>query len=199
MICMCRAHPTQTWGPQGPSVTGGPTQKGNFESRFPKGSGEAEGKIHRVDPDFGSTLTVSNRDFQSNCWVKWKIMGQTCEFQVLPRRLKITLDPPACGAAAADPLGGGSAELVGGRELDRAARAVCPGRNSPKMAFSALCTHTKTQNRFDMENTKEHYMHGRANAPGGPGQSQKMSPQRRQWCLDTTRPVQRGATPTVVF
>ena len=26
-----------------------------------------EGKIHRVDPDFGSTLTVSNRDFQSNC------------------------------------------------------------------------------------------------------------------------------------
>ena len=26
-----------------------------------------QGKIHRVDPDFGSTLTVSNRDFQSNC------------------------------------------------------------------------------------------------------------------------------------
>jgi hypothetical protein len=27
-----------------------------------------EGKIHRVDPDFGSTLTASNRDSQSNCW-----------------------------------------------------------------------------------------------------------------------------------
>jgi hypothetical protein len=38
-----------------------------------------EGKIHRVDPDFGSTLTVSNRDYQSNCWVDWKIMGQPCE------------------------------------------------------------------------------------------------------------------------
>ena len=43
---------------------------------------EFEGKIHRVDPDFGSTLTVSNRDSQSNCWVNWKIMGQPCEFQV---------------------------------------------------------------------------------------------------------------------
>jgi hypothetical protein len=41
-----------------------------------------EGKIHRVDPDFGSTSTVSNRDYQSNCWVNWKIMGQPCEFQV---------------------------------------------------------------------------------------------------------------------
>jgi hypothetical protein len=41
-----------------------------------------EGKIHRVDPDFGSTLTASNRDYQSNCWVNWKIMGQPCEFQV---------------------------------------------------------------------------------------------------------------------
>jgi hypothetical protein len=41
-----------------------------------------EGKIHRVDPDFGSTLTGSNRDSQSNRWVNWKIMGQPCEFQV---------------------------------------------------------------------------------------------------------------------
>ena len=44
---------------------------------------ELEGKIHRVDSDFGSSLTVSNRDHQSNCWVNWKIMGQPCEFQVL--------------------------------------------------------------------------------------------------------------------
>ena len=43
---------------------------------------EFEGKIHRVDPAFGSTLTASNRDSQSNCWVNWKIMGQPCEFQV---------------------------------------------------------------------------------------------------------------------
>ena len=46
--------------------------------------GELKGKNHRVDPDFGSALTVSNRDSQSNCWANWKIMGQPCEFQVLP-------------------------------------------------------------------------------------------------------------------
>ena len=39
-----------------------------------------EGKIHtrRVDdPDFGSTLTVSNRDSQSNCWGQLKNHGLT--------------------------------------------------------------------------------------------------------------------------
>ena len=41
-----------------------------------------DGKIHRVEPDFGSTLTDSNNDSQSNCWVNWKIMGQPCVFQV---------------------------------------------------------------------------------------------------------------------
>ena len=41
-----------------------------------------KGRIHRVDPDFGSTLTVSNKDSQSNCWVSWNFMGQACEFQV---------------------------------------------------------------------------------------------------------------------
>jgi hypothetical protein len=46
-----------------------------------------EGKNYRVDPDFGSTLTVSNRDSQSNRWVHWKIMGQPCEFQVWRREL----------------------------------------------------------------------------------------------------------------
>jgi hypothetical protein len=44
--------------------------------------GDTEGKIHRVDPDFWSILTVSNRDSQSNFCVKWKITGQPCEFQV---------------------------------------------------------------------------------------------------------------------
>ena len=44
------------------------------------------GKIHRVGPYFGSTLTVANRDSQSNCWVNWKTMGLPCEFQVLARR-----------------------------------------------------------------------------------------------------------------
>ena len=28
------------------------------------------GRIHRAESDFGSTLPVSNRDAQSNCWVK---------------------------------------------------------------------------------------------------------------------------------
>ena len=41
-----------------------------------------EGKIHRVNPDFGSTLTASSMDSQSKCWVNWKIMGQPFEFQV---------------------------------------------------------------------------------------------------------------------
>ena len=36
---------------------------------------DAGGRIHRVDPDFGSALTVFNRDSQSNFWVNWKIMG----------------------------------------------------------------------------------------------------------------------------
>jgi hypothetical protein len=53
-----------------------------------------KGKIHRVDPDFGSTLTVSNRDSQSNCWVNWKIMGQPCEFQVLAAGGGVTFTPP---------------------------------------------------------------------------------------------------------
>jgi hypothetical protein len=44
-----------------------------------------EGKIHRVGPDFGSTLTAPNRDSQSNRWANWKIMGQPCEFQVWGR------------------------------------------------------------------------------------------------------------------
>ena len=47
-----------------------------------------KGKIHRVDPEFGSTLTVSNRDFQSNCWVNLRILGQPCEFYLVGRRLR---------------------------------------------------------------------------------------------------------------
>jgi hypothetical protein len=50
--------------------------------RRPSKRTDMKGKTHRVDPDFGSTLTVSNRDSQSNCWVNWKIMGQPCECQV---------------------------------------------------------------------------------------------------------------------
>jgi hypothetical protein len=53
------------------------------DRHLPAVSSAAEGKIHRVDPDFGSTFSVSNRGSQSNCWVNWKIMGQPCEFQVL--------------------------------------------------------------------------------------------------------------------
>jgi hypothetical protein len=36
--------------------------------------------IHRFGPYFGSTLTISDRDSQSHCWVNLKIMGQPCEF-----------------------------------------------------------------------------------------------------------------------
>ena len=53
----------------------------NF-SDHPWPCADPKGKIHRVDPDFGSSLTVSNRDSQSNCWVNFKIVGQPCEFQV---------------------------------------------------------------------------------------------------------------------
>jgi hypothetical protein len=49
---------------------------------WPAGGIPSKGKIQRVGPDFGSTLTVSNRDSQSNCWVNWNILGQPCEFQV---------------------------------------------------------------------------------------------------------------------
>jgi hypothetical protein len=44
-------------------------------------AGGRKGKIHRVDPDFGSTLTASTRDSQSDRWANRKIMGQPCEFQ----------------------------------------------------------------------------------------------------------------------
>jgi hypothetical protein len=46
-----------------------------------RNSSQREGRIHRVYPDFGSTLTVSDRDSQPNCWVSWKIMGQPCGSQ----------------------------------------------------------------------------------------------------------------------
>ena len=39
-----------------------------------------EPESHRVDPEFGSTLRLLYRDFQSNCWVNLKILGQPCEF-----------------------------------------------------------------------------------------------------------------------
>ena len=54
-----------------------------------------KGKIHRVDPDFGSTSAASNRDSQSNCWVNWKSMGQPCEFQVRRRRRQRAARRPA--------------------------------------------------------------------------------------------------------
>jgi hypothetical protein len=37
-------------------------------------------EIHRVDPEFGSTLTVSNRDSQSNCWVNLRILVNPVNF-----------------------------------------------------------------------------------------------------------------------
>jgi hypothetical protein len=55
---------------------------GDQPAAHPGGAARMEGKIHRVDPDFGSTLTASNGNSQSNCWVNLKIVGQPCEFQV---------------------------------------------------------------------------------------------------------------------
>jgi hypothetical protein len=70
-----------------------PTKKDLLGQTVPKKE-PPQGKIHRVDPDFGSALTASDRDSQSNCCqVNWKIMGQPCEFQVRGRRLART----ACG------------------------------------------------------------------------------------------------------
>jgi hypothetical protein len=79
----------------------------------------AEGKTYRVGLDFGSTLTASNKDSQSNCWVNWKIMGQPCEFQVREPRTsdvvlaRLDLDrewrrrPEAEGDARGSERGGG--------------------------------------------------------------------------------------------
>ena len=50
--------------------TGAATIKGSLKVRL-------EPEIHRVDPEFGSTLTVSNRDSQSNFWVNLRILGST--------------------------------------------------------------------------------------------------------------------------
>jgi hypothetical protein len=41
-------------------------------------------EIHRVDPKFGSTLIVSNRDSHSNCGVNLRILGQPFEFYLRP-------------------------------------------------------------------------------------------------------------------
>jgi hypothetical protein len=37
-------------------------------------------EIHRVDPEFGSTLKALIGIFQSNCWVNLRILGQPCGF-----------------------------------------------------------------------------------------------------------------------
>jgi hypothetical protein len=73
-----------------------------------------EGKTHRADPDFGSTLTASNRDSQSNCWVIWKIIGQPCGFQVPAAKGRPPPPPPppppsvAGGPKPGDGGGGGN-------------------------------------------------------------------------------------------
>jgi hypothetical protein len=61
-----------------PSCDGPPCGSGchTLGTDLPCFNWTAKGKIHRVDPDSGPTLTVSNRDSQSTCWVNWRIMGQ---------------------------------------------------------------------------------------------------------------------------
>ena len=46
----------------------------------------SKGKVHRVDPDFASTLTVSSRDSQSNCWVNWKLWVNPVNFRFKGQR-----------------------------------------------------------------------------------------------------------------
>jgi hypothetical protein len=53
-----------------------------------------KGEIHRVDPEFGSTVTVSSRDSQSNCWVNWKKWVNPVNFR-FERHAGIW--PPAAG------------------------------------------------------------------------------------------------------
>jgi hypothetical protein len=67
-------------------------------------------EIHRVDPDFGSTFTVSSREYQSKCWVNWKITGQPCDFQVQTTvnvHNLVTHEGSSFNRARAQPLGGG--------------------------------------------------------------------------------------------
>jgi hypothetical protein len=45
------------------------TEAAICRARCAAGPAGRQSKIHRVDPDFGSTLAVSNRDSQPNCWV----------------------------------------------------------------------------------------------------------------------------------
>jgi hypothetical protein len=74
---------------------------------------EAEGKIHRVDSDFGSTLTVSNTDSQSNCWVNWKLWVNPVDFRFGRER-----SVGASAGLAADDAHDGGREP--GRRADRA-------------------------------------------------------------------------------
>jgi hypothetical protein len=55
-------HPPRA-GPDGSRGAGTPAR-----TPGPWPRGRRAGKIHRVDPDFGSTLTVSNRDSHSGPW-----------------------------------------------------------------------------------------------------------------------------------
>ena len=71
-------------GGRGREAAGGAAADGRRSGEQVAPAALPQGTIHRVDPDFGSTLTVSNRDSHSNCWVNWKIMGRPCEFQVIP-------------------------------------------------------------------------------------------------------------------
>jgi hypothetical protein len=82
---------------------------------------EVEGEIHRVDPDVGSTLTVSNRDSQSNFCVNWKIMRQPCGFQVWGRCMRTGSwrpSPPSAAVARA-PLPRSCAAAAAGRRRGR--------------------------------------------------------------------------------
>jgi hypothetical protein len=67
-------------------------------------------KIHRVDPESGSTLRLSDREFQSDCRDNLRVLGQPCGFY-LP-----------CGGAQAMAMG------CAARIFWRGAATTSPGR-----------------------------------------------------------------------
>jgi hypothetical protein len=69
---------------------------------------EAEGEIHRVDPDFGSTFTASNRDSQSNCWFNLKSWVNPVNFRFCMVALQVDSASPSPSGRARSPARAGN-------------------------------------------------------------------------------------------
>ena len=82
-------------------------------------------EIHRVNPENGSTLTVSDRDSQSNCWVNLRILGRPCGFYL-----------HGLGGARADGAGGQAVLTLW--ELQRALQPTPAQREAAAAGESAI-------------------------------------------------------------